>query len=520
MVGCAIATSGCKQDARKQIEQSAVEPSVSNTYLPEAFGLDERISLIRTKEAEFQNMIERHAQSEHIPGVVFGLVVDDQLVATATTGLLDVEQKRPATLTSAFRIASMTKSFTAMAILKLRDEGKLSLTDPVEKYIPEMARLTYPTSDSPIIDIENLLSMTAGFPEDNPWGDRQLDKPDQMLIDLVSEGISFSNVPSMDFEYSNTAYALLGHLVTKISGQPFQQYITEHLLNPLKMTHTYWEVDKVPPADLALGYRWEDGTWKLEPILHDGSFGAMGGLITTIEDFTKYVSFHLSAWPPRSTEEVGPVKRSTLREMHTPRYSRLFGEAKDWNEDNCPIMVGYGFGLGIQKNCKGITSVSHGGALPGFGSNYVFYPDYGIGLMAFGNLTYTSPWPLRDLAKILFDTLGLQPRKLPISDILSHRQQQLAEMITTWESKLESKILAENFYLDESREHRRAKIEALLQEAGPILSTDPIVPENQLRGTFRMKTEKGVLRVYFTLTPEIDPKVQDLEVEFIAQETK
>jgi CubicO group peptidase (beta-lactamase class C family) len=514
VVGCAIVTTACKQDALPQVGQSVVEHPVSDTYLPEAFGSDDRVSLIETKTAEFQKLIEAHAQKEHIPGVVFGLVVDDQLVATAATGVLDLEQKRPATLTSAFRIASMTKSFTAMAILKLRDEGKLSLTDPVEKYIPDMARLTYPTGDSPIIAIENLLTMTAGFPEDNPWGDRQLDEPDQMLIDLVSEGISFSNVPSLSFEYSNTAYALLGLLVTKISGQPYQTYITEQILKPLKMTQTYWEIDEVPPADVALGYRWEAGNWKLEPMLHDGSFGAMGGLFTTIEDFSKYVSFHLSAWPPRSGEDEGPVKRSTLREMHTPQFPRLYAEAKDWNEAPCPLMVGYGFGLGIQKNCKGITSVSHGGALPGFGSNYVFYPEYGVGLMAFGNLTYTSPWPLRDLAKILFDSLGLQPRKLPISDILAQRQQQLAEMITTWDSQLESKILAENFYLDVSREQRRAKIEALLQEAGPILSTDPIVPENQLRGTFRMKTEKGILSVYFTLTPEIDPKVQDLEVGF------
>ncbi len=352
IVGCAVVTSACKQDALPQVEQSTVEPSVSNTYIPEAFGLDERISLIKTKEAEFQNLIEKHALSEHIPGVVFGLVVDDQLVATAATGVLDLEQKRPATPTSAFRIASMTKSFTAMAILKLRDEGKLSLTDPVEKFIPEMAKLAYPTSDSPIIDIENLLTMTAGFPEDNPWGDRQLDKPDQMLIDLVSEGISFSNVPSMSFEYSNTAYALLGHLVTKISGQPFQQYITEHLLKPLKMVHTYWEVDVVPPADLALGYRWEDGSWKLEPMLHDGSFGAMGGLITTIEDFSKYVSFHLSAWPPRSTEEIGPVKRSTLREMHTPQFSRLYSEAKDSNDDTCPSWLAMASALASKKTAR------------------------------------------------------------------------------------------------------------------------------------------------------------------------
>ena len=108
----------------------------------------------------------------------------------------------------------MTKSFTAMAILKLRDEGKLSLSDPVANYIAEMANLEYLTSDAPAIDIENLLTMTPGFPEDNPWGDRQLDEPDQMLIDLVAHGVSFSNGPSYQYEYSKTA---------AIWGSPYAQ---------------------------------------------------------------------------------------------------------------------------------------------------------------------------------------------------------------------------------------------------------------------------------------------------------
>ncbi len=509
-----LASSSCKEKPSATTQVSVAERQVINNFHPQAFEVDDRVGLIQAHAGEFQKLIEAHAQKEHIPGVVFGLVVDDQLVATAATGVLDLEQKRPTTLTSDFRIASMTKSFTAMAILKLRDEGKLSLSDPVERYIPAMAKISYPTSDSPVIDIENLLTMTAGFPEDNPWGDRQLDEPDQMLMDLVSAGLSFSNVPSTTFEYSNTAYALLGHLVTQISGQPYQTYITEQILKPLKMDHTYWEIDQVPVKDLAIGYRWEDDQWKLEPMLHDGSFGAMGGLITTIADFSKYVSFHLSAWPPRSGEDKGPVKRSTLREMQTPQFSSLYADAKDWNDQPCPAISGYGYGLGIAKNCKGTTSVSHGGALPGFGSNYRFYPEYGVGIMAFGNLTYTSPWPLKELSKLLFETIGLQARKLPISNILAQRQAQVAQLITTWDPQLEENILAENFYLDEAREHRKAKIDSLFSIAGEILGTDPIVPENQLRGTFILKTEKGALHVYFTLTPEIDPKVQDLEVRF------
>lgn len=199
----------------------------------------------------------------------------------------------------------MTKSFTAMAIMKLRDEGKLSLSDPVSKYIPEMSTLEYLTQDSPTIDIENLLTMTAGFPEDNPWGDRQLHEPDQMLIDLIGEGVSFSNSFSYEFEYSNTGYALLGNIVSRVSGIPFQTYININILQPLRMEQTYWEYDSVPKEQLVIGYRWEDEKWKLEPMLHDGAYGAMGGLITSIEDFSKYVSFQLSACLPEVVEIMG-----------------------------------------------------------------------------------------------------------------------------------------------------------------------------------------------------------------------
>ena len=127
-----------------------------------------------------QKMIEDHALTNNIPGIAYGIVVDDELVLASATGLINLENQVPATTKSYFRIASMTKSFTAMAIMKLRDEGKLSLNDPVAQYIDEMSGMEYLTSDAPVIDIENLLTMTAGFPEDNPWGDRQLDEPDQM----------------------------------------------------------------------------------------------------------------------------------------------------------------------------------------------------------------------------------------------------------------------------------------------------------------------------------------------------
>lgn len=507
LVSCDIQTDAIQENSQR---------SVLISYQPPVFDKDDRVEKIKDIAPAVHQLFEAHSASKKIPGIAYGIVVDNELVLASATGQINLAKELDASINSSFRIASMTKSFTAMAILKLQEEGKLSLSDPVADHIPEMSNLTYLTSDAPIIDIENLLTMTTGFPEDNPWGDRQLDEPDQMLIDLIAEGVSFSNASSYKFEYSNLGFALLGNIVTRVSGKPYQEYIREHIFQPLGMEHTYWEYSNIPEDQLVLGYRWEDEQWKLEPILHDGSFGAMGGLITSIEDFSKYVSFHLSAWPPRSEQVTGPVSRSALREMQTPQYSGLNAKNTDSNGDPCATVSGYGYGLGITRDCKGRIRVSHGGALPGFGSNYVFYPEYGVGVMAFGNLTYTGPLPYKEIEKLLFDSVGLEPRQLPASDILVERQQQVAQLIQSWGPDLEAKILAENFFLDKSRDHRKSQIKEVLDKAGSIQSIDGIVPHNQLRGTFKIISERGLVNVFFTLTPEKTPKVQQLDVWFEA----
>ena len=115
----------------------------------------------------------------------------------------------------------MTKSFTTISILKLRDEGKLSLDDPAERYVPEMAGLKYPSSDAPKITIRHLLSHAEGFPEDNPWGDRQLADTDEQLSRMLRGGIPFSNAPGLVYEYSNLGFAILGRIVTNVSKVPY-----------------------------------------------------------------------------------------------------------------------------------------------------------------------------------------------------------------------------------------------------------------------------------------------------------
>jgi len=108
---------------------------------------------------------------------------------------------------------------------------------------------------------------------------------------LVSAGLSFSNSPGQTFEYSNLGYIMLGKVVSKASGMRFQDYVTQEILRPLGMHDTRWEYTQASPGKLALGYRWDRDHSEVEPILSDGDGAAMGGLITTADDFAHYITW-------------------------------------------------------------------------------------------------------------------------------------------------------------------------------------------------------------------------------------
>ncbi len=232
--------------------------------------------------ADIDRQFTEFVKTAHVPGAAWGIVIDGELAHAGTAGVRDVASKAPVDADTVFRIASMTKSFTAMSILRLRDEGKLSLDDPAERYVPELKGLRYPTSDSPRITIRHLLTHSEGFPEDNPWGDQQLSESEAALSRMMREGIPFSNAPGIAYEYSNYGFAILGRVVSQVSGKPYDEYVSQNILQPLGMTSTTLHPSKVPENRRAIGYRWEDERWKEEPALPHGSFGAMGGMLTSI----------------------------------------------------------------------------------------------------------------------------------------------------------------------------------------------------------------------------------------------
>jgi CubicO group peptidase (beta-lactamase class C family) len=436
-------------------------------------------------------------------------VVDGKLVYAGSGGYADLSKKIPATPKTYFRIASMTKSFTAMAILQLRDAGKLKLDDPVSLYIPELQNQQL-TQDAPAITIRNLLTHSSGLPQDDPWGDRKLAETDEELIAFLKQRIAFSNVTGTTYEYSNLAYALLGHVIKKVSGMSYEQFISNHIWQPLGMKQTAWEFTKVPAAELAHGYRWIDHDWQEEALLHDGTFGAMGGMLASVESFSQYLALHQGAWPARDDADHGILKRSSLREMHQPwRFNALIPHYQFADGSESAMTTAYGYGLAWERDDQARVYVGHSGGLPGFGSNWLFMPEHGVGVIFFANVTYANAEAANHEALTrLINAAELKPRQLPPSAVLKDRQQALMKLLPDWKSATASGIFAANFFLDNTAERLRNETTEIFAKAGKIKRVGEIVPENQLRGHFILEGQNANLRVSFTLSPENPPLIQ------------
>jgi CubicO group peptidase (beta-lactamase class C family) len=494
----------------------AVESQAARTSsiaAPAQFSDPQRLAKLSSAFPEIDRLMQGFAERSHVPGIAYGIIVDGRLVHVGTVGFRELSSRSPVDTATVFRIASMTKSFTAVAILQLRDAGRLSLEDPAERYVPELAALRYPTRDSPKITIRHLLSHSEGFPEDNPWGDQQLAATNEEMARMIRSGIPFSTAPGTHYEYSNFGFAILGRIVAKVSGMPYPRYIKERVLQPLGMSVTTLEASTVAPSRLAHGYRRQDDNWLEEKQLPDGAFGPMGGMLTSISDLGRWVGFMLDAWPPRDDAERGPLRRASLREMQ--QVARYNGATASATAEGTTLSAGgYGYGLGVRQTCLFPISISHSGGLPGFGSLMRWLPEHGVGIIALGNLTYTSWGRVSDQSlDLLARTGGLEPRSPQPAPVLSERREQATRLITHWDNALADSIGAMNLYRDESKDRRQAAIERVRAAAGDECRNEgPFVVENALRGRWRMRCKTGDLRVSITLAPTEPARVQFLDV--------
>jgi CubicO group peptidase (beta-lactamase class C family) len=341
-------------------------------------------------------------------------------------------------------------------------------------------------------------------------------------MEFIGKQISFSNPPGIAYEYSNLGFALQGKIISKVSGMRYQDYIKKNIFEPLGMKTTTYEFGDVAADKLAHGYRWLNQKWNEETLLHDtkdGSWGAMGAMISSIDEFANYMAFHMSAWPPNNATDDGPIKRSSVREMHHPWRWHTFNPAFTFPDGRtCAISAAYCYGLGWMNDCDGKTYISHSGGLPGFGSQWRIMPDYGIGVVAFGNLTYA---PMGGINLRVLDTLikmaDLQPRQIIPSKILEQRKNELLKVLPDWNKAEQSGIFAENFFPDYPIDSLKKEAKDLYNKAGKIIAIKAMKPENQLRGSFIIEGEKINLEVYFTLSPENPALIQEYQIQEIAK---
>lgn len=471
--------------------------------------------------AEVDDLAEAFQRRDGQPGLVYGVVSGGELVHARGLGERRPGGPAPAAGT-VFRIASMTKSFTAASVLLLRDEGLLSLDDEAGKHVPQLNGLRLPTADSPPLTLRHLLTMTAGFPTDDPWGDRQQGMPLADFRQLLADGVSFNWVPGTRFEYSNLGYAILGLVIHAVSGQPYREFVTQRLLEPLGMTSTGFDAADFGAEQLAAGHQREPDGWAELPWDPYGAFAPMGGVFSCVDDLARWVSGFAAAFPSGGGDGgPHPLRPATRREMQLPQvavmpqaFTRLPGD---------PAATGpasYGFGLFVEEGAARGRVVQHSGGYPGFGSNMRWHPATGTGVIVLANSTYAAASALAvrllDAALRLAAPAGpVRPASEPWPATLAAREQ-VSALLRSWDDTAAARLFSENVAQDEPMAQRQAKAGLLRERIGTFTDDPGRDPEHDTpahcRWWLRGGGDTASVQVEIQLTPERRPRVMSLDL--------
>jgi CubicO group peptidase (beta-lactamase class C family) len=480
--------------------------------------------------AEVDRLAAAYYERGGQPGVAYGIVLDGELVHAGGLGQRHLGGPPPDAGT-VFRIASMTKSFTASAILALRDGGLLRLDDPAEEYVPELRGWPPVTPDAARVSIRHLLTMTAGFPTDDPWGDRQQGLPLADFGRLLAGGLRFIWAPGTRFEYSNLGYAILGRVIAAVAGQQYQDYIRRVLLSPLGMTRTGFEAEEftapgqpgTTAGGLAQGYRRaEDGSWAEVAFDVLGAFAPMGGVFSCVRDLTRWVGGFAAAFPPGGAGGAHPLTAASRREMQLPQLSTGWDRVAVFPGDTAPVLPAYGFGLFVQEHPSFGRIVSHSGGYPGFGSNMRWHPATRTGVIVLGNSTYAAATVL---AGYLLEAV-LRGRERPAAgygvalapagagpwpETLAAREA-VSGLLQSWDDQQAARLFSPNVAEDAPFSERQQAIASIRQRIGDFRDDDRRPPEFDTPAHCRwwLAGERGVVQVQIQLNPERAPRVQSL----------
>jgi CubicO group peptidase (beta-lactamase class C family) len=473
--------------------------------------------------AAADEIVRRAYERGFAPAISYVVVRDGELVHAAGFGERSLGGPPPDERT-VFRIASMSKSFTASAILLLRDAGALALDDPAAQYVPELSGWVNGAADAGTLTIRQLLTMTAGFPTDDPWGDRQQGLPLDEFRGLLAGGVGFNWAPGTRFEYSNLGYAILGLVVTAASGVPYDEFIRTRLLAPLRMARTGFAAAEFAAAELAVGYRRGPDGWQELPFDPYGAFAPMGGVFSCVADLATWSAGFAAAFPPASAAEASagaaaphPLAAASRRLMQLPQAVTGW-RAPDRLPGGPPAAPSYyGFGLFVDEDPLVGRVVSHSGGYPGFGSNMRWHPATGLGVIALGNGTYA---PMSGVAELVLrsllreytaDHVTLAPGKSPWRETLAAADA-VSSLLADWDDATADTLFSPNVALDRPYQERRADLALLKSRIGAFTVDAGRRAESDTPAHRRwfLAGERNTVAVAIQLSPQRPPRVQSL----------
>lgn len=488
-------------------------------------------------------LADARAAAGTAPALAVGVFRGGRLTATALHGSIDGTGAPPRPDT-AFRIASCTKSFTAAAVLILRDRGLLDLDSDVSEHLPYLLVLGPGQSGASAarLTLRMLLTMSGGLPTDDPWADRHESMTAAAFQALLSSGVRLVREPGTAYEYSNLGYAMLGAVISAVSGREYTDVVRGELLAPLGLRSTGFDQTVPAAGGVAPGYSRRGEAWELQPFSAPGAFSAIGGLFSTLEDLGRWAAWLADGFAGGPELPGEPLCRATRREMqqlHRPAGPESLETAGPPGAG----AGGYGFGLRVLADPRRGLVVGHSGGYPGFSSHMTWHPASGIAVVGFENATYAKVGEL--VRGVLVEALQLEedtgtaaaagvaqwtgaaPGPVPPAasgsvpppvygaapwpEVLAARAV-VDRLVMSWDDDLARSVFAGNMELDEALSDRRVRLEGALAEVGPLRAAapDPGFSATEARLEWLIQGVRGALRCAVSLTPEARPKVQEL----------
>jgi CubicO group peptidase (beta-lactamase class C family) len=323
-----------------------------------------------------------------VVGSSFALVQDGKVLSRLNHGMADRERNHAVSDGTIYHWASITKTLTAIAIMQLRDRGRLSLDDPAVKYIPELREVHDPFGDISEVTIRRLMSHSAGFRSPTwPWGG---DKPwhpfeprhwSQLVAMLPYTEVEFR--PGSRYSYSNPGIIFLGRIVELLSGDDYEVYIDKNVFKPLGMLRSYFDATPYHLlADRSASY-YVTGAGSLRAAPFDADTGitvSNGGLNAPIGDMLRYLDFLLGTGSQRDAHEI-VLKRSSLEEMFVPQLS-----AEAEGQDRVALGLNY-----FVEDRGGYRLVGHSGSQNAFISHFYVCPALRAGYIVAFNTEWETP---------------------------------------------------------------------------------------------------------------------------------